>query len=219
VGAPPAAPGESGEPRSDADLLAAHAEGDPDAFATLLARHRDRLWGLALRTTGDREDAADALQDALVKAHRAAATFRGESAVTTWLHRIVVNACFDLMRRESVRPATAVEADVLDRAAEHARVRAAGTGDDPAAAAPVRLDVEQALAALPRDQRAAVVLVDVLGHDLVTAADLLGCPVGTVKSRCSRGRARLAALLPHLAPAGNPGATPGVPPSMGGEQP
>lgn len=200
-----------GDDRGDAALLAAHAGGDPDAFGVLLARHRDRLWGLALRTAGNREDAADALQDALVKAHRAAATFRGDAEVTTWLHRIVVNACIDLMRREGVRPSTPVESDVLDRAAERTRVRAAGNGDDPAATAPARLDVEQALAALPFDQRAAVVLVDVLGHDVATAARLLDCPVGTVKSRCSRGRARLAALLAHLAPAGNPGPPRGVP--------
>ena len=94
----------SGDDRDDETLLRAHAEGDPDAFAVLFRRHRDRLWAVALRTMGDREDAADALQDALLSAHRAAGRFRGDSAVTTWLHRIVVNACLDRIRRRQAHP-------------------------------------------------------------------------------------------------------------------
>ena len=92
----------------DAALLQAHADGDPDAFGELVRRHQDRLWAVALRTLGDREEAADALQDALVSAFRAGrggAAFRGDSAVTTWLHRIVVNACLDRVRRRAARPA------------------------------------------------------------------------------------------------------------------
>ncbi|GAB3966363.1 hypothetical protein GCM10027615_13490 [Plantactinospora veratri] len=95
----------SGDPeRSDAELLRAHVDGDRDAFATLFHRHRDRLWAVALRTVSDREEAADALQDALLSAHRSAARFRGEAAVTTWLHRIVVNACLDRIRRRQAHP-------------------------------------------------------------------------------------------------------------------
>ena len=94
-----AAPVTMEDQRPDAELLAAHAAGDPSAFATLVHRHRDRLWAVALRTTGDPDEAADALQDALLKAHRSAASFRGDAQVTTWLHRIVVNACLDRMRR------------------------------------------------------------------------------------------------------------------------
>ncbi|HZM80697.1 MAG TPA: sigma-70 family RNA polymerase sigma factor, partial [Candidatus Limnocylindrales bacterium] len=83
------------DPRGDSELLLAHAEGDPEAFAQLFRRHRDRLWAVALRTTGDREEAADALQDALIATFRRAGSYRGDAAVTTWLHRIVVNACLD----------------------------------------------------------------------------------------------------------------------------
>ena len=97
---------------SDTALLDEHAAGDPEAFGELVRRHRDRLWAVAVRTLGDREEAADAVQDAFVSALRAsaaeersgAAAFRGEAAVTTWLHRIVVNACIDRMRRRAVRP-------------------------------------------------------------------------------------------------------------------
>lgn len=88
---------------SDQELLARHVEGDPDAFGELVRRHRDRLWAVALRTLGDREEAADAVQDALVSAYRAAHTFRGQAAVTTWLHRITVNACLDRARKAASR--------------------------------------------------------------------------------------------------------------------
>src|SRR6267154_5649077 len=88
----------------DRELLARHAAGDPDAFGELFRRHRDRLWSVALRTLGDPEEAADALQDAMLSAYRAAGSFRGDAAVTTWLHRVVVNACLDRIRRRGTRP-------------------------------------------------------------------------------------------------------------------
>lgn len=94
---------------SDQQLLARHVEGDPDAFAEIVRRHRDRLWAVALRTLGDREEAADAVQDALVSAYRAAHTFRGQSAVTTWLHRITVNACLDRARKAASRKTSPVD--------------------------------------------------------------------------------------------------------------
>src|SRR6266540_5831348 len=93
-----------GDAPSDHALLRAHLAGDRNAFNQLIRRHRDRLWAVALRTLGDREEAADALQDALLSAYRAAGRFRGDAAVTTWLHRIVVNACLDRARRRQSRP-------------------------------------------------------------------------------------------------------------------
>src|SRR5580658_5624942 len=93
--------GTDGEWPSDTDLLRRHAAGDSEAFGELFRRHRDRLWAVALRTVCDPEEAADALQDAMVSAFRRAGDFRGDSAVTTWLHRIVVNASLDLLRRRS----------------------------------------------------------------------------------------------------------------------
>src|ERR1700683_1443554 len=88
---------------TDAELLRRHLQGDTEAFGTLFSRHRDRLWAVALRTTCDPEEAADALQDAMISAFRRAGDFRGDSAVTTWLHRIVVNASLALLRRRSAR--------------------------------------------------------------------------------------------------------------------
>src|SRR5690606_24000813 len=181
--------------RSDADLLSAHIAGDRDAFAALFLRHRDRLWAVALRTLGDREEAADALQDALLSAHRSAARFRGDSAVTTWLHRIVVNACLDRMRRRRTRPTVP-----LPERGRPEYPHGVG-GAEPAAPAPDHdtvLTVRQALAQLPPDQRAAIVLVDLQGYPVAEAAEILQVAEGTVKSRCARGRARLAVLLGHL---------------------
>src|ERR1700691_4641165 len=96
---------------SDAELLQRHVNGDPDAFGVLFQRHRDRLWAVALRTLGDPEEAADALQEAMIAAFRRASSFRGDSAVTTWLHRIVVNAALDRMRRRAARPTTGGQDD------------------------------------------------------------------------------------------------------------
>lgn len=184
---------------SDADLIAAHTSGDPHAFSELFRRHRDRLWAVALRTMRDHEEAADALQDAMISAFRNAASFRAESQVTTWLHRIVVNACLDRIRRRQVRPTVplpeagsaepAVKRDVIDEQ-------------------DTRMAVQAALAELPEDQRAAIVLVDVQGYSVAETAAVLGVAEGTVKSRCARGRLKLAKLLGHLR---NPSADANVP--------
>jgi RNA polymerase sigma-70 factor, ECF subfamily len=186
---------------SDADLLRAHLDGDAGAFGEIVRRHRDRLWAVALRTVGDREEAADAVQDALLNAHRNAAKFRGDAAVTTWLHRIVVNACLDRIRRRQAHPTVPLPDGNR-------------TDDDrpsaPEPAAPVedhdtKLVVRQALADLPVEQRAAIVLVDVQGYPVSEAAEILGVAEGTIKSRCARGRARMALALGHLRSGGDEG--------------
>jgi RNA polymerase sigma-70 factor, ECF subfamily len=176
----------------DADLLAQHVAGDPDAFNELIRRHRDRLWAVALRTLGQPEDAADALQDALLSAYRGAAGFRGGSAVTTWLHRIVVNACLDNVRRRAVRP---TEPLVTDPANER-------PARDAVSERETSLAVMVALRTLPVEQAAAVVLVDIEGFAVNEAAEILDVPAGTVKSRCARARARLADQLADLNPRG-----------------
>lgn len=174
--------------RSDQELLAAHVAGDTTAFGELFERHRDRLWALALRTIGDREEAADALQDALISAYRAAARFRGESAVGTWMYRIVVNACLDRMRRRRARPTVP-----LSEVEPVTAAMAAAEPDHDTA-----MMVTAALEQLPPEQRAALVLVDLEGYPVAEAAAVLGVAQGTVKSRCARGRARLAVLLGYL---------------------
>jgi RNA polymerase sigma-70 factor, ECF subfamily len=200
---------------SDAELLRRHIEGDAEAFGRLFSRHRDRLWAVALRTVSDPEEAADALQEAMVSAFRRAGDFRGDSAVTTWLHRIVVNAAVDRLRRRSNRFISwSGDGETLEALAAHGTPGAqSGPGSpssaaagsptvtpiaDPADAIETRLDVDAALRMLPPQQRAALVLVDMLGYPVAEVAEILGVSVGTVKSRCARGRARLLPYLSHL---------------------
>src|SRR3989440_244358 len=193
----PDSPGAGRPEPSDSELLRRHVAGDAEAFGELFRRHRDRLWAVALRTLCDPEEAADALQDAMVSAFRRAADFRGESAVTTWLHRIVVNASLDRLRRRAARPA-------LSTGDEQAFEALVAQDGDPARASDTRLDVD-----------AALVLVDMLGFSVADAAAILDTSPGTVKSRCARARAR---LLPHLAHLqGNRSASESVSPAQGGD--
>jgi RNA polymerase sigma-70 factor (ECF subfamily) len=188
----------------DRDLVRAHLDGDPRAFDTLVRLHQQRMWAVALRTLRDPEEAADAVQDACLSAFRSAASYRGEARVTTWLHRIVVNACLDRARRRAVRPTVPLPeqppADPRDQLAERE------TG----------LEVEQALATLPDDQRLALVLVELEGLSVAEAAQLLKVPEGTVTSRCFRGRARLALQLGHLRNPDGPEPVPPVTPTAEG---
>ncbi len=165
----------------DRTLMRLHVDGDSEAFGEIFRRHRDRMWALALRTTRDPETAADAVQDAFLNAFRRAASFRGDAQLTTWLHRITVNACLDRLRR--VRPA----ADIDDHEPVEPR--------DGHHAVDVRLDVRAALAQLPEGQQLALTLVDMHGLSVAEAAAVLEVAEGTVKSRCSRGREAMARIL------------------------
>lgn len=172
---------------SDAELLAAHRAGDARAFGLLVDRHRNRMWGVALRTLHHPEDAADAVQEALVAAFRRAESYRGEAPVHTWLFRIVVNTCIDRIRRERGRATLPlIDADLKPRR------------PDLATEVVTRLSVADAMATLPPEQRLAIALVDLQGWTVAEAAEVLEVPAGTVKSRCARGRTRLAGLLGHL---------------------
>lgn len=181
---------------SDEELLARHVAGDPDAFGEIVRRHRDRLWAVARRTLSDPEEAADAVQDALVSAYRAAGSFRGQAAVTTWLHRITVNACLDRARKAKSRRSTPMPEQERLEALLEPHESAAG----PAERHDLRRELREALNSLPPEQRAALVLVDMEGYPVAEAAEILGVPVGTVKSRCARGRARLLPAVRHLHP-------------------
>lgn len=175
-----------GVDRSDAELLAAHVAGDRYAFEELFYRHQRQLYRLAHLSSRSPEDAADALQDAMLKAHRNARAFRHDCAVSSWLYRIVVNACLDRLRRHMHAPATTT----LDDDACHV--------GDPMPAVDTAIVVERALMRLPVEQRAAVVAVDMQGYSVAETAQMLGVAEGTVKSRCSRARAKLAATLEHF---------------------
>lgn len=178
----------------DAELLRRHVGGEREAFGELFRRHRGRLWAVAVRTLGDPEDAAEAVQDAMIKAYQGASGFRGGSAVTTWLHRIVVNACLDRIRASGRRPTVPLADD------DALTLPTTDAAADPQQAA-LRLSVHRALAELPFDQRAVLVYVDMLGYPVEEVAAILKVRPGTVKSRASRARKRLAARLPEFDPA------------------
>ncbi|AYY15100.1 RNA polymerase sigma factor SigM [Actinobacteria bacterium YIM 96077] len=213
----------TGEPSAyhgveDHELVRRHVAGDRGAFGELVRRHQDRLWAIALRTVGNHEEAADALQDGLINAFRRASSFRAESAVTTWLHRVVVNACLDRIRHAAARPSDPV---AFDGTEPQGSMPTAEQGSDPAERMATRLDLEAALATLPAEQRVPLVLVDMEGYRVAEVAEMLDLPAGTIKSRCARGRAR---LLPLLAGRnspdtdGNQTVTGGVPPAETKEQ-
>jgi len=172
------------EQRGDAELLAAHVAGDRYAFQELFYRHHRQLHRLARLTSRSAEDAEDALQEAMVSAHRGAGSFRHDAAVSSWLHRIVVNACLDRLRRNKTHLTTALD-DVYPVPDRTAQVETA-------------IAVQRALMRLPVEQRAAVVAVDMHGYSVADTARMLCVAEGTIKSRCARARARLAAILGYL---------------------
>ena len=158
--------------------------GDRQAFGELVRRHDARLRGLAYKLlAGDQHRMDDAMQEAYVHAFRSLHRFRGESDIGTWLYRIVYNACIDEVRRGHRRP------EPVD--ANAAVWSAPATGSDPEQMTVASDAVLRALAGLPDDQRATVILVDGEGFDNASAAKILGVPPGTVASRLSRARAAM----------------------------
>lgn len=172
------------EPR-DEELLRSFLGGDDNAFAQLMGRHEDKIFSLALRMTGARADALDATQEAFIAAFKKARSFRGEAAFSTWLYRIAVNASNDVLRKRKRDVPTEDDALETRRA----------SGGDIADAATARIDVRRALAQLPVEYRDAVALHDLAGLRYEEVAEITGAQLGTVKSRISRGRKQLAALL------------------------
>lgn len=171
---------------SDEQLLERVAEGDQGAFTALMRRHEDRIFALALGMTGNRTDALDATQDTFISAFRQADKFRGESQFSTWLYRVGINACHDLLRKKSRQPRPSTD-EMTDEEP------AGGLGVAEGAA--LRIDLSRALAQLPDDYREAVTLHDLSGVPYEEIAQMTGVAIGTVKSRISRGRRRLAEIL------------------------
>jgi RNA polymerase sigma-70 factor, ECF subfamily len=167
---------------TDEELIRRFVEGDRDAFAHLVERHQSRVYNIAFRMLGGREDALDAAQDVFVTCLRKLRGFQGQSAFTTWLHRVTVNVCLDALRRR--RP----EHPFGDELPE---LPVADTSDSTAAA----VDVQQALLRVPEEFRTVLVLHDIQGQPYETIADILGAPIGTVKSRLHRGRVALGRAL------------------------
>jgi RNA polymerase sigma-70 factor (ECF subfamily) len=167
----------------DADLVARASGGDEQAFAQLVRRHERKVYNLAFRMLGREEDARDATQDAFLSCYRRLSSFRGDALFSTWLHRIAMNASYDILRR---RRGVVLGQDDLPEpppAPDH--------GDRAAAA----VDVQRALLLVPLEYRAVLVLHDIQGHAYADVADILDVPLGTVKSRLHRGRIAMGRAL------------------------
>jgi RNA polymerase sigma-70 factor (ECF subfamily) len=176
----------------DIALVERARRGESEAFNRLVDLYQDYLFGLTFRILSDRDQAADAVQDALLHAYRHLGTYRGGS-FRGWLTRIGVNACMDLLRAKRRRPSQPFP-DLEDDSWEPS----APPDEDPEARAEAAARAGALRAALQRiahDQRVAIVLYDVEGYDYAEIAVITGVSLGTVKSRIHRGRLALRALL------------------------
>lgn len=168
---------------SDGELVSRFQGGEEGAFVILMERHERRVYNLAYRMLGGPEDAHDATQDAFLSCFRHLPSFRGDAAFSTWLHRIAVNACYDLVRRR--KPALSLEDDLVESPAS-------GDHADQAVAS---ADVQRALLQIPADFRVVLILHELQDLHLDEIAEALEIPVGTVKSRLHRGRVALGRVL------------------------
>jgi RNA polymerase sigma-70 factor (ECF subfamily) len=172
----------------DEDIVRRCIRGDTAAFGILVERHERRVYNLALRMMGREEDARDATQDAFLAALRKLSSFRGDAAFTTWLHRITVNACYDLLRKRARSP-------MLERLVDGELEREPPPSPDHADQTELSIDVRRALLDVPEDYRVVMILHDVQDLPYEEVAAIVGVPVGTVKSRLHRGRVALAKAM------------------------
>lgn len=175
----------------DVDLISRYLKGDQNAFDELMRAHEDRVFGICLRMLRDREAALDVTQETFLTVFRKADKYKAEAAFSTWLYRVTMNACYDHLRRTKRRQADALP-DGIDPADPSA--------GDPLEAVEVRPDIEKALQQIPEEFRSAIVLVDLQGLAIDQAAEILGVPSGTIKSRVFRGRRQLAEILGNHSP-------------------
>jgi RNA polymerase sigma-70 factor (ECF subfamily) len=194
------APDRSGEAISDeAELLAGLRAGSEGAYDELLRRHGGRLLAVARRILRSDDDALDAVQDALIQAFRNLESFAGQSQLSTWLHRITVNAALMRIRRRRSRPEEPIEA-LLPSFVEdgHSTVEFRDWGESPEvvlAREEVRTAVREAIDRLPESYRTVLVLRDIEELDTAEVAELLGISANAVKIRLHRARQALRTLL------------------------
>lgn len=177
----------------EGSLITRSQRGDLEAFDRLVAAHEDHIYHAAYRITGNAEDARDAAQETFLKAFRALPRYRHEAAFSTWLHRIAVNASLDIVRRRPQVPPLSLEDVALPAAS--------GNPEPEVERSELQRRVHQGLARLAPDHRVIVVLRDLQGLAYEEIAEVLRIPIGTVRSRLSRAREALRALLTDLVPA------------------
>ncbi|MGB1506421.1 MAG: RNA polymerase sigma factor [Acidimicrobiales bacterium] len=183
----------------DARLISAAQRGDQRALDRLLRKHQERIYRVCRRLAGNDADALDATQEALIAIVKGLASFDGRAAFTTWSYRVATNACLDELRRRGRRAEPGLPEF------EHADDAYIGSrrSRDPGETVSARIDVDLALASLPEEFRAPVVLRDIAGLDYAEIADVLELAPGTVRSRIARGRGRLADIMASSPETGN----------------
>ncbi len=179
----------------EAALIQEAKRGDLESFNRLVLQHQGLAYNVAYRVLGDPASAEDATQDAFLSAYRAIRRFRGGS-FRAWLMRIVTNACYDELRRRKRRPAASLEALTEDldgiEADEHLSLASGSESPEQAAErAELARAIHHCLEGLPADFRVVAVLSDVQGFGYREIAEAIGKPLGTVKSRLARARARM----------------------------
>ena len=175
----------------DRELVERFARGDAGAFDEIVRQYEQRVYSITLRMTGNSEDARDAMQEVFISALRALRSFRGDAQLSTWIHRVAVNASLDVLRKRKRHAA-----GPLEEAGDHASEEP-GPEDAAARAARAR-DVQRALLEVSDEHRAVLILHDLQDLDYAETAAALDIPVGTVKSRLHRARIEMARLLGHL---------------------
>jgi RNA polymerase sigma-70 factor, ECF subfamily len=183
---------------TDEELVARTLGGDADSFNELIHRWERPIYALAYRQIGREEDARDVCQDTFLRAYRALHGFRGQAKFSSWLYRIAINLCRDWMRRERRTPVVQApeDMDLMDLAAAR---EPSESIEDRVGRHDLTRAVERAMALLPEEQRTAIVLKEYQGLTFQEIADLLGCPLSTVKTRLYQG---LTVLRRELARAG-----------------
>ncbi len=174
------------------ELVRRASQGDESAFELLMRTHESRMYAVALRMCANREDAQDCLQEAMLRIYRAISNFKFQSSFATWAYRITMNTCLDELRRRKLRTATSLDV-LLDTG--WSPTDDGETPEQYSIASEQRRMLEKAIADLPEDMRAAIVLRDVQGFSYDEIARMLEANVGTIKSRISRGREKLREVL------------------------
>jgi RNA polymerase sigma-70 factor (ECF subfamily) len=190
-------------PEPDEDLVRRYLAGDERAFSMLVERHQTRVFNVAFRVLGDRDDARDAAQDAFLSMLRKLSQFRGDAAFTTWMHRITINSCYDILRKRRRQPMLRLVGDEDDPIPETGPPVA-----DHADATVDSIDVARALLLIPEEYRVTLVLADIQDVAYEEIARVLDVPIGTVKSRVHRGRIALARAMGLDGPAREPSSAP-----------
>jgi len=178
--------------QADMDLVRRAQEGDPDAFANLFNAHKTKIYSLCLRMTSNTAEAEDLTQDAFLQAFRKLATFRGDSALSTWLYRVAVNTVLMHMRKKGLH---AVSLDQPLEQPDGSVKREQGKLDDRLSGSVDRIALTRAMKELPAGYRTIFVLHEVKGYEHHEIARLLRCSVGNSKSQLHKAKTRMRELL------------------------